>query len=264
MQTTSNTSETLAEPVSPSPDAALATPPESAAVATEPPPVTKARKPAKRGTSGSKAAEGADTPKPATKPAKSTKAKSAAKAEPDAEATPETRTTPAKGTGSKPAAKAAKESSKAKRAATPEPVEPATPTKPATRTAPSSMPRSKPGTAATPEKPWLAKVSNATLANAATGFLAAIEAEGASEATIAGYRRELAVAMAHFGEGKLLALIQPHEVQRFYECPAVMVARDGSPKAKPSFDRTRRVLRLALCWAVEQGLIESAPLPDAE
>ena len=36
------------------------------------------------------------------------------------------------------------------------------------------------------------------------------------------------------------------------------------PKAKPSIDKTRRVLRLALCWAVEQGWLEKAPLPETK
>ena len=46
-----------------------------------------------------------------------------------------------------------------------------------------------------------------------------------------------------------------------------MVCRDlktGKPKAKPSVDKARRVLRLALCYAVEAGWLEKAPLPASD
>jgi hypothetical protein len=35
-------------------------------------------------------------------------------------------------------------------------------------------------------------------------------------------------------------------------------------KAKPTVDKTRRVLRLALGWAAENGLIATPPLPAAD
>jgi hypothetical protein len=44
----------------------------------------------------------------------------------------------------------------------------------------------------------------------------------------------------------------------------VTLLKSGKPKAKPSVDKTRRVLRLALVWAVEQGWIEKAPLPEVK
>jgi len=37
--------------------------------------------------------------------------------------------------------------------------------------------------------------------------------------------------------------------------------RSGKSKAKPSIDKTRRVLRLALCWAAERGIVSTAPIP---
>jgi hypothetical protein len=41
-----------------------------------------------------------------------------------------------------------------------------------------------------------------------------------------------------------------------------MTTRTGVAKAAPTFKKTRRVLRLALVWAQEAGLVEKAPLPE--
>jgi hypothetical protein len=42
----------------------------------------------------------------------------------------------------------------------------------------------------------------------------------------------------------------------------VTKTRTGVLKANPTVDKTRRVLRLALQWAQETGLIAAAPLPE--
>lgn len=240
--TTNQDTETTLFPSVPSTDEALATPPVSARAASG---AAATRKAAKKPSASQEGFQEPPEPKAvkgAKKPARATRATPAsAEREPGAEP----RIAP----------------SEPKPAATPETAVPTAPPKapkPSKKPAPGSMPQTPALDAA---KPWLAKVSDATLADAAKGFLEKLEADGASESTVSGYRRELNVAMDHFGEAKLLALIQPHEVQAYFECPAVMVARNGSPKAQPSYDRTRRVLRLALCWAVEHGLLETAPLP---
>ena len=45
----------------------------------------------------------------------------------------------------------------------------------------------------------------------------------------------------------------------FFESDAVTKTRKGRAKAKPTVDKTRRVLRLALEWAAARKLIEAAP-----
>jgi hypothetical protein len=41
-----------------------------------------------------------------------------------------------------------------------------------------------------------------------------------------------------------------------------MKTRTGVAKARPTFLKTQRVLRLALVWAQDAGIIEKAPLPE--
>ena len=38
--------------------------------------------------------------------------------------------------------------------------------------------------------------------------------------------------------------------------------RTGVEKAKPTIDKSRRVLRMALVWAEAQGLVAKAPIPE--
>ena len=39
--------------------------------------------------------------------------------------------------------------------------------------------------------------------------------------------------------------------------------RSGKSKAKPSIDKTRRVLSLQLCCAAQRGIVATAPIPEA-
>jgi hypothetical protein len=102
----------------------------------------------------------------------------------------------------------------------------------------------------------------ATLAEIAAGYLAHMEAEGKSDGTISSYRMELKTAMDELGETTPIAEITTERVQEYFDCARVTKLRSGRAKAKPSIDKTRRVLRLALVWAAERGIVASAPIPE--
>jgi hypothetical protein len=73
---------------------------------------------------------------------------------------------------------------------------------------------------------------------------------------------ELKTAMNELGETTPLAELATERVQEYFDSPRVTKLRSGKPKAKPSIDKTQRVLRLALVWAEERGIVEKAPLPE--
>ncbi len=100
-----------------------------------------------------------------------------------------------------------------------------------------------------------------TLNDVANGYLAAIEADDAGQGTLSSYGMELKLAMRELGEGTLLGDLSAERVQAYFESDAVMKTRNGKPKAKPTFDKSRRVLRLALVWAQGAGLCDVAPVP---
>ncbi|TAJ15307.1 MAG: hypothetical protein EPO68_12435 [Planctomycetota bacterium] len=104
-----------------------------------------------------------------------------------------------------------------------------------------------------------------TLGTLCERYIAALDAGGEhSMGTMRGYTAELKVACREIGSDVALVDLTVSRVQRFFDCPAVTTTRDGEPKAAVGVAKTRRVLRLALLWAHEQGLVAQAPLPSAK
>jgi hypothetical protein len=102
-----------------------------------------------------------------------------------------------------------------------------------------------------------------TLAELAEKYLEHLERDGKSSGTCSSYGAELKLACKELGSDTKIADITPAMVGGYFGSKVVTKLRSGRNKAKPSVDKTRRVLRLALCWAVERKLIASAPLPEA-
>ena len=109
---------------------------------------------------------------------------------------------------------------------------------------PAPAPEAEPETAAQP----------ATLADLAAAFEIHLEAQ--SVGTAKSYARELALACSVLGAETPLADLTLKVVADFFDHPRVTTTRDGAPKAASSVAKTRRVLRLALAWAAERGIID--------
>jgi hypothetical protein len=117
---------------------------------------------------------------------------------------------------------------------------------------------------ATPESD-VAQITNDTIT---LGFLAReyvqhLEAVDKSPSSVFGYKMDLDIALAEMGADTPLAILTEDWVRKYYDCERVTRTKTGAIKAKPTVDKTRRVLRLALTWAVEKGWIASAPIPGA-
>src|SRR5687768_1622526 len=100
-----------------------------------------------------------------------------------------------------------------------------------------------------------------TLANLSERYLAHMEDEGKSPGTCASYAMELKVVRDELGAETLVADLTPQRLAAFNESPRVTMLRSGRPKAKPSIDKTRRVIRLALAWATEAELVGTPTTP---
>ena len=103
-----------------------------------------------------------------------------------------------------------------------------------------------------------------TLAELAKRYIDSLEEAGKSEGTMFSYRIALRTALKHFGEETLISSLTPDDVRRYFDSSVVMKLKSGRPKAMPSYLKTQRVLRLALCYAVERRWLDSAPLPQTE
>lgn len=93
-------------------------------------------------------------------------------------------------------------------------------------------------------------------------YLHHMETEGRSRGTVFSYSMELGAAQKELGAETPIAEITRADVIRFNESPRVTLLRSGKPKSQLSIDKTRRVLRLALGFAVQTGLLASSPAED--
>ena len=140
-------------------------------------------------------------------------------------------------------------------------------TEPAPDTAPAPGSEPDPASESEPQpkkaaKTKKAKPSDITLATLAERYLAHLDEVGKSQGTLFSYRLELVVAMDEIGADTKLGDLTPARVLEFFVCDRVMKTRTGVAKARPTFEKTRRVLRQALVYAAEIGLIAKAPLPE--
>jgi hypothetical protein len=69
------------------------------------------------------------------------------------------------------------------------------------------------------------------------------------------------LACKELGAETQISQLTPEQVQAYFDSKPVTKLRSGKKKSQLSVDKTRRVLRLALVWAVEKKWIESAPIP---
>ena len=143
--------------------------------------------------------------------------------------------------------------------------QPETEAQPETATATEEpAPEAEPPKKARGKKKAKVPSGNATLADIAAGYLAHMEEKGNSAGTIASYGMELKTAMADLGEEIRVADLTLERVGEYFASKRVTKLRSGKNKSQLSIDKTRRVLRLALVWALERGIIEFAPLPDTK
>jgi hypothetical protein len=131
------------------------------------------------------------------------------------------------------------------------------PVAPASEPKPTDAPAAK--KKAKKPKPATADI---TLEDLAGRYLAHLEEVGKSNGTLFSYKLELVLALDELGKDTKLADLTPARVLDYFVSDRVMRTKSGVEKAPPTFKKTRRVLRLALVWAQETGLVEKAPLPE--
>ena len=114
------------------------------------------------------------------------------------------------------------------------------------------------------EEPPKKKAKKAiTLADLAERYLAHMDRKGNSAGTIASYGMELKTAIAALGADTPIAGITPIAVAEYFGSDRVTRLKNGKAKSQLSIDKTRRVLRLSLTWAVEAKLLDVVPTAEA-
>jgi len=106
-----------------------------------------------------------------------------------------------------------------------------------------------------------ANAMSETLHDAAQAYLEHLKTQGKKERTIYTYNKDLELIESFFGADRKLSSIMPAHVGRFFKSNALLKLSSGKKRAKPTVDKTRRVLRMLLVWAKETGRIDKLPLP---
>ncbi|MBK9386514.1 MAG: hypothetical protein IPN34_17005 [Planctomycetes bacterium] len=101
-----------------------------------------------------------------------------------------------------------------------------------------------------------------TLTECALAYLESLKVARKSESTVNAYAADLDLATEVLGTETPIAQITLADVERFNASEPVLRTKSGRDKAMPTIERSRRVLRLALVFAEQQGALESAPIAE--
>ena len=104
-------------------------------------------------------------------------------------------------------------------------------------------------------------MKDCTLHEAAQAYLEHLRAQGKKERTLYTYGQDFKQMEAFFGEGRKLKTILPPHVGKFLKSDELLRLPSGGGRAKPTVEKTIRVLRMFLVWAKETGRIAKLPLP---
>jgi hypothetical protein len=99
-----------------------------------------------------------------------------------------------------------------------------------------------------------------TLAGLADAYINALGTIGKGLGTQLSYRLDLSVALKALGEETRVDELTEEKVTAFFESATVTKTRTGNQKAQVSIDKTRRVFRQALAYAVKEGHIATTPV----
>ncbi len=100
-----------------------------------------------------------------------------------------------------------------------------------------------------------------TLHEAAQAYLEHLRTQGKKERTLYTYGKDFQQMEAFFGADRKLRTILPPHVGKFLKSDDLLRLPSGAERAKPTVDKTVRVLRMFLVWAKEMGRLDKLPLP---
>jgi hypothetical protein len=104
-------------------------------------------------------------------------------------------------------------------------------------------------------------IMSETLHEAAKAYIEHLRTQGKTERTLYTYGKDFEQIEAFFGtERKLTSILVPH-VGKFFKSDALLKLSSGKERAKPTVEKTKRVLRMFLLWAKETDRIKKLPLP---
>ncbi len=104
-------------------------------------------------------------------------------------------------------------------------------------------------------------MKDCTVHEAAQAYLEHLRTQGKKDRTLYTYGKDFEQMEAFFGADRKLRTILPPHVGKFLKSDDLLRLPSGAERAKPTVDKTVRVLRMFLVWAKETGRLDKLPLP---
>lgn len=114
--------------------------------------------------------------------------------------------------------------------------------------------------AKTKKPPFIPRIS---LGDLGDRYIHHLEVAGVAVDTVRAYAIELDTAYRELGVDTPIADLTRADIERFNECKRVTRLSSGRRRGESSIEKTRRVLKLALDFAVHMGLLRTSPAEDA-
>lgn len=108
------------------------------------------------------------------------------------------------------------------------------------------------------------KTKEITFEKAIPAFLNHLKFVGKNERTVEVYGRCLENVSAYFGADKPLGKLTPATIGTFFKSDAFLKKPNGVAKSPITLTQNKRVFRMMLVWAQENGFLTNIPFPKAE
>lgn len=95
-------------------------------------------------------------------------------------------------------------------------------------------------------------------------YLSHLREKGKTERTLYTYGKDCEQIQAFFGPDKKLINILPVHVGKFYKSDELLRMPNGKDRAPATVNKTRRVFKAMMEFALEQGSIKALPLPKSQ
>lgn len=103
-----------------------------------------------------------------------------------------------------------------------------------------------------------------TLQELISEYLSYLRAKGKTERTLYTYGKDGQQIEAFFGPARKLINILPVHVGKFYKSDELLKLSNGKDRASATVNKTRRVFKAMMTYALLQGYIQVLPLPKEQ
>lgn len=100
-----------------------------------------------------------------------------------------------------------------------------------------------------------------TLEELIPAYIEDLWSKGKNERTIYTYGKDCEQIALFFGPEKKLSNILPAHVGKFYKSDELLRLPNGKDRAPATINKTRRVFKALMTFALKQGAIKTLPLP---